>query len=978
MLNNNIYNIKMEDLTSSKSKSNVIPDITAFTDVYDFLGKYINKSSDKNNNSRTHTNTRIGSKTHGIIGGSYNIPDAVYPLFLELYYRDIVSKNKKEYLTEKQRMEDGPLVVDLDFRYEYNVDEKMHTEEELTDLIDLYLQTIKVIYQLDDEQRINVYVMEKPSVNRIEKDKITKDGIHLLFDIQCESEIQIMIRDEVLKKIGDVLNKLPLTNSWDNVLDAGISKGTTNWQLFGSRKPGYDKYTLSRIFSYVFDATDNEFQYNEIPLSKFDMKKNYYKLSVRNKENSSLFMKNDFILKLEERKNKNKKSKSSSPVPVSNNFIMGHYQNNISYDIKNKDELDYAVNCFLDKVNNTEEYTLKTMHEYTMILPEPYYSEYDKWIRVGFALKNIDNKLLITWIAFSAKWDRFDYTMIMELCERWNNFEYKPTEGLTKLSLIHWAKKENPELYNEINKNSLDYYIDQTICSTNSKYKAPDNDLAKVVYMKFRHEYVCISMKNSLWYRFKDHRWKEDDSAVSLRQSVSGEIRNIYNTKLIELMNTHSSGNRSLNQIGERDEETEQEHDIKKAKNIQALHIHTRLGQTGEKAKIITECKEFFYDNTFADRLDENKQLLCFKNGVIDFSVEDELTFRDGQPEDYVSLCTNINYIKLTKKHEPIVNEIKTFMSELFPDEEVCKYMWEHLASTLIGTSPDQTFNMYFGAGQNGKSVLTSLMKLILGDYANVHAPLSLVTGDRANIGGLSPEIVSLKGIRYAVMQEPSKKDVINEGVMKQITSGKDALSGRAPYQPTTVWFYPQCKLVVACNVLMGVKSNDHGTWRRIRTVPFKSLFTNNPVDNDKEKPHQFKLVSNIEDKFEIWKEVMASMLVDIVFKTKGKVTDCDIVTEKSNEYRKSQDCVSQFANDKLIRCDNGKVRKNELNSEFTMWYASNYGSGKPPTNKEVHEYMDKTYGKNKNQIWKGVKIQYEDNSDDELVENDDIGEEDL
>ena len=60
------------------------------------------------------------------------------------------------------------------------------------------------------------------------------------------------------------------------------------------------------------------------------------------------------------------------------------------------------------------------------------------------------------------------------------------------------------------------------------------------------------------------------------------------------------------------------------------------------------------------------------------------------------------------------------------------------------------------------------------------------------------------------------------------------------------------------------------------------------------------------------------------------------------------------------------------------MWYASNYGSGKPPTNKEVHEYMDKTYGKNRNQLWRGVKIQYEDNSDDDLVENDDIGEEDL
>ena len=334
--------------------------------------------------------------------------------------------------------------------------------------------------------------------------------------------------------------------------------------------------------------------------------------------------------------------------------------------------------------------------------------------------------------------------------------------------------------------------------------------------------------------------------------------------------------------------------------------------------------------------------------------------------------------IQLTEKHEPIVQEIKTFMNELFPDKEVCQYMWEHLASTLIGSAPDQTFNMYYGAGQNGKSVLTSLMKKVLGEYANVHAPLCLITGERPQTGGLAPEIVALKGRRFAVMQEPSKKDVINEGAMKQITSGKDAMSGRAPYQPAEVAFYPQCKLVVACNVLMGVKSNDHGTWRRIRTVPFKSLFTNNPVDNNKEKPYQFKLVPNIEDKFEEWKEVMASLLVDIAFKTKGKVTDCDIVTEKSNEYRKSQDCVSQFANDKLVRCENGRVRKNELNSEFTMWYASNYGSGKPPTNKEVHEYMDKTYDKTKSQGWKGVKIQYDEDSDDEVIENDDIVEKDL
>ena len=59
-----------------------------------------------------------------------------------------------------------------------------------------------------------------------------------------------------------------------------------------------------------------------------------------------------------------------------------------------------------------------------------------------------------------------------------------------------------------------------------------------------------------------------------------------------------------------------------------------------------------------------------------------------------------------------------------------------------------------------------------LGDYKG-DVPLTLVTDKRAKVGGLTPEIVKLKGIRYAVMQEPSKDDIINEGVLKQLTSEK-------------------------------------------------------------------------------------------------------------------------------------------------------------------------------------------------------------
>ena len=180
----------------------------------------------------------------------------------------------------------------------------------------------------------------------------------------------------------------------------------------------------------------------------------------------------------------------------------------------------------------------------------------------------------------------------------------------------------------------------------------------------------------------------------------------------------------------------------------------------------------------------------------------------------------------------------------------------------------------------------------------------------------------------------------------------------------------------------MGVKANDHGTWRRIRAVPFKSLFTENPIMGDKDKPYQFKLDKYIDEKFEEWKEVFAAMLVVRVFQTNGVVDDCDIVLAKSNEYRQSQDYIAEFIHDRITKDAGGRIKKMELNNEFSMWYAANHG-GRGPSPKDLHEYMDKEFGRQRNQIWTGVKIKYDnDNYDndnqDTLISDDDITVNDL
>jgi len=41
------------------------------------------------------------------------------------------------------------------------------------------------------------------------------------------------------------------------------------------------------------------------------------------------------------------------------------------------------------------------------------------------------------------------------------------------------------------------------------------------------------------------------------------------------------------------------------------------------------------------------------------------------------------------------MREIDDFMAQLFPVEELRAYMWDHLASCLIGVNRDQTFQKH-------------------------------------------------------------------------------------------------------------------------------------------------------------------------------------------------------------------------------------------------------------------------------------------
>jgi P4 family phage/plasmid primase-like protien len=917
---------------------------------YKDLTEFLIKHNAKNDKNISPTHTRIGDKELNIYAGSYIIPKEDLQTFYALYYDHVFVKKKKEYLTEKQLDKNGIMAVDFDFRYSYDVETRQHTKEHVQDMILLYLEELKNYFIFEENKPFDIFIFEKDDVNRLSDKSITKDGIHMIIGLNIDHTMQIMIRNTMINKLEEIWS-LPLINSWDSVLDEGISKGTTNWQLFGSRKPGNEAYELTQHYVITYDKSDGEFMMDEKKVCDFDLKNNFIKLSVQN-DNCTKFEINPKIIDTYNSLLMNNSKKIKRPASKTKVNLIVEDDNDDSYvsinDIKDKETLKKAMDNILNNLD-PKEYDIREIHEYTQILPEKYYEPGSHLLnrQVAFALKNTDERLFLSWVMLRSKASDFDYETIPQLYHDWNKYFKSKKDGVTKKSIIYWAKQDAYDEYVKIKNSTIDFYMEETL------YTQKEWDIAKVLYEMYKDKYVCISYdKKGIWYRFKNHRW-EPDKGLSLRLKISTEMYNLYNKKQDD----------AVNECQHYDQDDERREYLKK-KTQKICELMVKLKATQSKNNIMREAMELFYDNDFIKMMDTNKYLLCFNNGIFDFKQK---IFREGYPQDYITLSTNINYHPHSNNDEEFMktmSEIQEFMKKLFPIPEHNRYMWEHLASTLIGVNKDQTFNIYHGSGSNGKSSLIDLMRHTLGDYYAL-VPIALVTEKRAGIGGTSSELIQLKGKRYAVMQEPQKNMRLNEGVMKEL-SGGDMIQARALFCESET-FVLQAKIVVCTNTLFEINSNDDGTWRRIRKNDFISKFINEDDKNEYETPYLYHKDKTLEEKYKIYAPVFASMLVKIACETDGIVKDCDIVLKASNNYRKGQDHISAFISEMIVKTgnENDKIKKTGLIQEFKIWFQNEQGNSRMPKGQELYDYMDKKFGQCKKSGWHGVKfLENEDKND--------------
>ena len=385
---------------------------------------FLNKHRYQKDSNQIKTNTRIPQQ--GVSsGGVWSIPDDEYTQFLDLYNEEVLSLKQPEYLTEKQLEKGGPLLIDLDFRYKM-IDAKRHHDEATIDaIIEEIILSLNTIFDVNDDYCI--WVQQKPNIYKDTIASVIKDGLHFTVGVQMNKQERIYFRKlfiDYLQK-DKIFENMPLTNTLENIVDDAVINGSSNWQLFGSCKPGREAYKLLNTFK-----VEGGFEYEEV--DEQEWKFNIHQLSARYKKHPKFELLQEMA------------------IPESKPKVYTVFDTRPSDDIVLQKFNSYLLKGCLTKSSLNRE----------------------SWLKVGFALYNefhdaLGYNLFVEFTNLCPEEHRYDEHKVYTT---WNSIVMSDTdkEILTFKTIQYYAQKNEPTMFQIIESQFKDN-VDLIDLSDNTK-----------------------------------------------------------------------------------------------------------------------------------------------------------------------------------------------------------------------------------------------------------------------------------------------------------------------------------------------------------------------------------------------------------------------------------------------------------------------------------------------------------------------------
>ena len=606
--------------------------------------------------------------------------------------------------------------------------------------------------------------------------------------------------------------------------------------------------------------------------------------------------------------------------------------------------------------------------------------EYSTWIQVGFMLHNVfngTNKGFELFNKFSSldkiKWDE------KEVIKFWESMENKK-HTISLGSLDFWAKNDDKEVYDGIikkySKNNYTEFIEY------NSHLFTSNLLISLS----EYQHICEdNNKNKDWYKFdeKQHIWLRDSNAKSLRKIFDIVIKELKRRMKLKIKRAN------------------EDNDDNKGKKVIAgikLQYKDKINKCGNDSwrnGTIRVASDYYHNEDFIENKNTNPNIICFNNGVYDL---ENLVFRNGRPDDYLTKKMPINFYKdynpklPDDKNDPKQIEnmmlMHEFFDKIFPDKELRNYWYTRMAYIFQGGNIERIAQFWTGTGCNGKSKTQDIIQYMLGSGYFRKLSTSIITGKKVSRGNADPDLSRCSGgVRWVGMEEPNENERINIGVLKQLT-GNDSLACRELYQRgvDTREFKPLFKFTFVCNKLPKIMNPDKAVFDRIKVIPFETefkriLLCKNCENKFKHKkkpkicPHLqtkeqrmkhkiFKCDINIDKYLKQIAEGLANFLIwrykDIKL---GKINTNFTpkkVKEATDAYNKREDQYSNFKERHIIKdhnaTGNNALSETMLYEQFKIYFNENC-IGQIPAKPDIISIFNNILGKNYHRRWEGYRI---------------------
>ncbi len=611
----------------------------------------------------------------------------------------------------------------------------------------------------------------------------------------------------------------------------------------------------------------------------------------------------------------------------SNNNILKNRQNE-NIEENDIDIAENLVNMLSDKRSRDENY----------------------WLDVGRALYNSDNEYngrgYKLWLSFSERGNRNKYD-----CDRyWDSFEIQ--NSITVKTIAFYARKDNPRMYKSWHSKKYTPYLIKATSMT-------DTDLAIALYWVYWIDFTCsVAARGGSWHVYKNHRWIDCDDGIELLKEISSNFRHLFDKLQTELTQ-------------EKERSFDDNVKDKNSKIIDKVNKLTiKLKNGAMKRRILNEAREHFKDNNFNKYINANPSYFGLPNGVIE-TCSDRAVFRNGKPEDYITLSSYVRYHTEYTWDHPLVQEFMLWMRQCFTDPALLEYVLCLVSSFMRSGNLEKIFPCMTGSGDNSKSMFKKVLELIFGSYAFTFSTDTLMS---RNAPRANQQKALARFCKIVFAQEPDNDSKFKNGIIKEFT-GMDKIYGSLLYDNGGD-FEVLFVLILVTNKMPIIPGADKALINRLRSLPFLSeRIENAPTDlKEQFEKGKFKVDRLFSQRIPaiapagLW--VLVQKYAD--YKKNGLV-EPEAVSKATRQYWEESDIYLHFTkecidhvylpNTQTSENPKGQLNMNmgltvpEAYNSFRFWIRDTYPDIKVPNQPEMKLQLGQRWGKPMNDCWRGVQI---------------------